>query len=348
MTECVLCGRPGVSSFLKVCRDCLLKDPDRALPIVRKAHAEARKDLGLPPEPPSNGVKCDRCVNGCRIPEGGVGFCGVVRNEGGRLVVEHRGSFYLDPHPTNCVGAWVCPGATSAGYPRFTDTEGPERGRYNLAVFYGGCTHHCFFCQNHEHWTTRGEIKPEDLLSRMTDPDVTCVCFFGGDPVPHLDQVLEVGERFEEAGVRVCLETNGSMNPSLCRRVAEICYESGGGFNTDVKAYNPEVYEALTGSSPEYTFKHLEIVGEEFAREDPPILRPSTLIVPGYVTPEEVEAVAEFLASIDERIPYRLLQHVPHYLSVDLGYTPTSVMLECKRAAERHLENVDACVYVHV
>ncbi|WP_457620592.1 radical SAM protein [Methanopyrus sp.] len=344
---CELCGGPA-SSFLRVCRECILNRWDESRQILREVHAEARRELGLPPEPPSEGLECGACVNRCRIPEGGVGYCGVVRNEGGEIVREHAGRAYLDPHPTNCVGAWVCPGATSRGYPKYTETRGPERGRYNLAVFYGGCTHHCFFCQNYEHWMERERLSAESLKRRASNPDVTCVCFFGGDPTPHYDQILEIGREWEELHIRVCLETNGSLRPKLMRRVAEICYESGGGFNMDVKAYDPRVYYALSFSDPEYTFENLETIGREFAREDPPILRPSTLVVPGYITPEEIEKIAEFLASIDERIPYRLLQHVPQYHSGDLGYTPVRTMRECKRAAERHLENVDACVYRYV
>ncbi len=342
--ECALCGAPA-SRFLRVCRECILNRWDEAERYVREAHARARRELGLPPEPPRRGKRCGACVNDCRIPEGGRGFCGVVVNREGTLVREHRGRAYLDPHPTNCVGAWVCPGATSAGYPRYTDTKGPELGRYNLAVFYAGCSHHCFFCQNHEHWVEEGRLDAERLARRARDEDVTCVCFFGGDPTPHHDQVLELGERWEELGVRVCLETNGSLDPRIMRRIAEVCYESGGGFNMDVKAYDPRIYRALTGSDPENTFKNLELIGEEFHRDDPPILRPSVLIVPGYVTPEEVEKIAEFLASVNESVPLKLLQHVPHYHSLDLGYTPVRVMRECERAARRHLERVEACIY---
>ena len=85
--------------------------------------------------------------------ESGVGYCDVLLNIGGRLKHTARSgelaSFtYLDPLPTNCVATPVCPAATGRGYPEYTDSEDPEYGYYNLAVFMGGARLTCVFCQN--------------------------------------------------------------------------------------------------------------------------------------------------------------------------------------------------------
>jgi pyruvate formate lyase activating enzyme len=54
-------------------------------------------------------------VNECRIPELGVGYCGVREASGAKAVMKlgtaARGAvqWYFDPLPTNCVAAWVCP-----------------------------------------------------------------------------------------------------------------------------------------------------------------------------------------------------------------------------------------------
>jgi pyruvate formate lyase activating enzyme len=61
-----------------------------------------------------------------------MGYCGLRKNERGRLagVSAEKGklSWYHDPLPTNCVGDWVCPGCTGAGYPTYAHAAGPELG----------------------------------------------------------------------------------------------------------------------------------------------------------------------------------------------------------------------------
>ncbi|MFQ5793258.1 MAG: radical SAM protein, partial [Acidobacteriota bacterium] len=94
----------------------------------------------------------------CRIPENGVGYCGLRKNEGGKVkeITSEKGklSWYHDPLPTNCVGDWACPGGTGAGYPKYAYCRGPESGYKNLAVFFQACSFNCLYCQN---WHFRGE-----------------------------------------------------------------------------------------------------------------------------------------------------------------------------------------------
>ncbi len=123
--------------------------PENALPIAMQAHRRSRAAFGLPEKPPkeSRGLPCNLCVNECRIPEDKMGYCGLRKNKGGRLagVSPEKGklSWYHDPLPTNCVGDWVCPGGTGAGYPRYAHSSGPEVGYKNLAVFFHGCSFNC-------------------------------------------------------------------------------------------------------------------------------------------------------------------------------------------------------------
>ena len=66
----------------------------------------------------------------------------------------------------------------------------------------------------------------------------------------------------------------------------------------------------------------------------------STLLVPGYVDVSEVEKIAEFIASLDENIPYSLLAFYPHFYMRDLPTTSRKHAEECYRAAKRYLKNV--------
>jgi pyruvate formate lyase activating enzyme len=80
------------------------------------------------------------------VPEGGVGYCGLVRNAGGRLARPGGGvsigvlTYYYDPIPTSYVADWVWPASTGRGYSQYAKTPWGEVGYYILAVFYGACS----------------------------------------------------------------------------------------------------------------------------------------------------------------------------------------------------------------
>jgi len=86
---CAVCGResPLIAAHLGVCGQCVREQPAKALPRAARAHAEARRDFGLPEVVPASegGVSCSLCGNGCQMGEGERGFCGLRVNEGGRL-----------------------------------------------------------------------------------------------------------------------------------------------------------------------------------------------------------------------------------------------------------------------
>ena len=89
--------------------------------------------------------------------------------------------------------------------------------------------------------------------------------------------------------------------------------------------------------------ENFRIIGERFfeKRRDVPVLTASTLIVPGYVDAEEAGKLAEFIASISPEIPYTLLAFYPQYRLNDLPTTSWRQMLECEKAAEKHLKRIE-------
>lgn len=364
MGKCLLCGREGlVSRAVGVCIDCLRRDPVKALSIVRSIRARWRVSIGFPPQPPRSerGIRCGLCVNECSIDPGSRSFCGVWSNIGGRMSpIAGHGNLatyvYLDPIPTNCVAAHICPGSTGLGYPKYAYDSRGEIGYYNLAVFMAGCSLDCVFCQNWEHKTAIAEGKivsnvirvmsVESLVERSMDPRISCVCYFGGDPTPHLPMLIGASRRIIEKSrerkmiKRICWETNGLANPLLMREMARLSLVSGGIVKIDWKAWTPSVYEALTGVDGEKAVKRLientKIVSE-IGRERPeiPLLVVSILLVPGYVDAEEVRGVTEYIASLNPETPVVFLAFHPDHLMRDLPPTSWRHMREALREAEK-------------
>ena len=349
MGRCVVCGTTSatIARELAVCLGCIRTQPAAALAPAMDAHRRSRVASGLPPEPPQDprGIPCKVCTHECRIPEHGVGYCGLRRNEGGRLigVSATRGklSWYHDPLPTNCVGDWVCPGGTGAGHPQYAYCCGPEFGYTNLAVFFEACSFDCLFCQN---WQFRQRSRAPrtrgiEALVADVDPRTACICYFGGDPAVQLPFSLTASKLAREraAGriLRICWETNGSMHARLLDQTMELALASGGCVKFDLKAWDDTLHRALTGVSNHRTLDNFARAAERIPRRrEPPLLIASTLLVTGYVDEVEVCSLARFLAAIDPEVPYSLLAFAPHFCLDDLPPTPGRWAARCIAAAQ--------------
>ncbi|MEM3013024.1 MAG: radical SAM protein [Candidatus Bathyarchaeia archaeon] len=362
MGRCKVCGEEGskISSGLGACLRCIREKPEKALNVTSAKHAESRSLFGLPAEPPkaSDGILCGLCPNNCRIGRGGKGFCGLVFNVDGqlrRVVGTPEGGvleWYYDGLPTNCVAWWFCPGCTGSGFPKYAYKPSAELGYVNLAVFYGACSFDCLFCQNWHYRRLSQSLKPvlsaEELASKVK-PNVSCICFFGGDPsvqMPHALKTSELGlEKAAETKriLRICWETNGHMREDYALKAAELSFVSGGVVKFDLKAFDNNLYRALCGSSNKTCLENFRTIGEKWFNRRPevPVLTASTLLVPGYVDVEEVENISKFIASVDPNIPYTLLAYYPQYMMKDLPTTCRKQAQETLKAAKKHLKNVN-------
>ncbi|MCX7887953.1 MAG: radical SAM protein [Verrucomicrobiae bacterium] len=340
MQTCQLCGKRAVTvaKVLGVCGVCVRDRFDEARSFIAAAHAASRRSFRLPETPPqaTNGVPCSICVHQCRIPKGGIGYCGLLA--GGRR--QAKVSWYYDPLPTNCVADFVCPGGTGCGYPKFAYRSGAEHGYNNLAVFYEACSLNCLFCQNWHYRREAGKataVSPEQLADAVNE-QMACICFFGGDPTPQLPHSLEAArlalERNRGRILRICWETNGNMHPKLLDRMADFALRSGGCIKFDLKAWHESVAIALTGVSNQRTLENFaRVAGRVRERPEVPLLVASTLLVPGYVDVEEVEPIARFIAGFDPQIPYSLLAFHPDFLMGDLPRTSRQHTQRCYQAA---------------
>ncbi len=360
---CNVCGKRSIliSRALGVCVDCIRSREQESLRYVQNAHGMSRSMFGLPVEPPRGpGARCGLCPRDCVIPEGSAGYCGVRMSSGGRLTYVSGGvewgvlDWYYDPIPTNCVAGWFCPASTGIGYPKYAVRPGPERGYYNLAVFYGSCTLDCLYCQNWQYrrYPSMARFKRvhADELVRAADERVTCVCYFGGDPSSQIVHAImtsrKILERSRREGriVRICWETNGQMSLSVLKEVVKLSLVSGGIVKIDVKAWTPSVYRALTGGEIEPVIRSIKYVAQ-FMRERPevPILTVSLLLVPGYVDEVEIEGFVKFVSELNPEIPVSFLAFHPDYLMDDLPPTSRRHMeYACKVAREHGIK------YVHV
>jgi pyruvate formate lyase activating enzyme len=239
------------------------------------------------------------------------------------------------------VADWVCPAGSECGYPKYSYVPGKEYGYYNLAVFLGGCSFDCLFCQNRNYHQMVKDLRPlatiEDLANAVL-PKTACICFFGGDPSPQMVFALKACrlalEKHPGKFLRVCWETNGNINPPYLTSMAEISLNTGGCIKFDLKAWNENLHKSLTGVSNRQTLANFAaLTGYLKKRTEPPFLVASTLLVPGYVDSVEVKAIAGFIAQLNPDIPYSLLAFYPHHLMGDLPLALKQEALACQEVA---------------
>ncbi|GAB4344760.1 MAG: radical SAM protein [Candidatus Abyssubacteria bacterium] len=345
---CIHCGKSSslISRALSLCAHCIKRHWEDVREHVASVHATGRFRFGLPAVPPraKDGALCRLCANGCSIPPGAVGYCGLRRREADGAVTggvsEANVGWYYDPLPTNCVGDWVCAGGTGCGYPEFAYSPGPEHGHNNLAVFFRACSFDCLYCQNwqYRHESTRPPNASVNDLVNAVDANTSCICYFGGDPSPQLPYSIAASERVRRLNpgriLRICWETNGSMNPAMLHTMASLSLESGGCIKFDLKAWDENLHVALCGVSNRQTIENFGLLARMTrSRPEPPPLIASTLLVPGYVDEEEVSRIAAFIAGIDCVIPYSLLAFHPQFMMDDLPITSRIHAERCREAA---------------
>jgi pyruvate formate lyase activating enzyme len=135
--------------------------------------------------------------------------------------------------------------------------------------------------------------------------------------------------------LRICWETNGSVNPDLLDQMLGIAKDCGGCVKFDLKAWDSSLHIALTGVTNQRTLSNFARAVEKIGcRLVPPLLIANTLLVPGYIDREEVAAIAGFIADLNPDIPYSLLAFHPQFLMSDMPTTSKTLANQCRQAAQ--------------
>jgi len=271
-------------------------------------------------------------------------------------------------------------GVCGAGMPEVAYTNFTQVLKsYSITLL--GCSFFCTYCNAYRifqypesGWRYRGYVDPPALVEEILqafksqyaqDMSVNKLSFTGGEPsihTPYLEAVvgllnkeisgLEKQESppLEKQGISqmeslesphqldVGLATNGFITRKTMERLSKISSY----INFEIKAYDTELHQALTGAPSEPVLENAEWL----ARKHPEKIRVfRTVVIPG-INQEEIHKIARFIQEIDPSIHYRLVGFRPHFM---LYYHPTptrSLMQElvedCKKLG---LKNVDYSGY---
>lgn len=269
---------------------------------------------------------CQVCIHHCALEPGQTGLCGARKNEGGKIICDNYGmitSLALDPIEKKPLSDF-------------------HPGSMILSVGSYGCNLRCPFCQNHEISMADGEASGAEYVSPRQLADTALmwkeqkragnigVAYTYNEPLVGWEFVRDTARLVREHGMVNVLVTNGTAS----REVLEELLPWMDAMNIDLKGFRQEYYRKLGGD--------LETVKAFIARAAESChVELTTLIVPGENdSPEEMEAQAEWIASLNPAISLHITRFFPRYRMEDRQATDVGQLYSLARTAGKYLEKV--------
>lgn len=266
---------------------------------------------------------CTLCMHRCALSEGQYGRCRARKNEKGRIICANYGkltALMLDPIEKKPL-RYFFPGSRI------------------LSVGSFGCNLACPFCQNHEismaspSSAEYREISPEALTAlalRCRDQGSIGLAFTYNEPLVGYEFVRDTARLAHSQGLKNVLVTNGSAHLSILEELLPYI----DAMNIDLKGFSSAYYRRL-GGDLETVLAFIRRAAKDCHVEL------TTLIVPcENDSEEEMEREAQWIASIDPKIPLHVTRFFPRYRMQDREATDVGRILRLKAIAGRQLAYV--------
>jgi pyruvate formate lyase activating enzyme len=266
-------------------------------------------------------IDCLLCPQGCKLTPGKTGFCKVRQHLDGKMITANYGmvsSISLDPIEKKPLYHF---------YP----------GRTILSVGTIGCTLGCEFCQN---W----QISREKASCRMINPEKLAelasethqsegnigLAYTYSEPGVWFEFLMDIMPLIRERGLKNVLVTNAFLNPDPWRKLLEWTDAA----NIDLKGFTENYYRKLCHGKLQPVLDNIAMAAGKIH------LELTTLIIPGENDrPEEIRAMAEWIAKLDPEIPLHLSRYFPNY-KLSIPPTPEDTMNRTAEIARKYLKFV--------
>ncbi len=254
-------------------------------------------------------VRCVACGHRCIVRPGRAGVCRVRFNEDGKLLA-----------PWGYVaGLQVDPIEKKPFFHAFP-------GRDALSFGMLGCDFHCGYCQN---WVssqvlrdTQATAAPnfvsaDDLVEIAVKRGAPVMVSTYNEPLITADWAVEVFRRARERGIVCGFVSNGNATPEVLEFIRPFVDL----YKIDLKSFNDRNYRALGGVLQNV------LDGIRMTHAMGFWVEVVTLLVPGFNDGnDEVQQMAEFIASVSPDIPWHVTAFHPDYKMLDPGRTPADTL----------------------
>jgi AmmeMemoRadiSam system radical SAM enzyme/AmmeMemoRadiSam system protein B/AmmeMemoRadiSam system protein A len=271
-------------------------------------------------------IRCLACGHRCLIADGQRGICKVRFNDGGQLCV-----------PFGYVAGLQCDPVEKK--PFFHVYPGSDALTFGMM----GCDLHCSYCQN---WLTSQALRdvnavapvrtfsPAELAAVGRREGARLVVSSYNEPLITAEWAVAVFTEAKAAGLSCAFVSNGNATPEVLDflRPWIVAYK------VDLKSFNDRNYRKLGGVLDNIT----TTIG--MIHERGIWLEVVTLVIPGFNdSPEELRAIACFLASVSPDIPWHVTAFHKDYRMTDPDATsPATLMNAATIGAEEGLRFVYA------
>ena len=285
---------------------------------------------------PDGKVLCTLCPHDCRIAEGGRGACGVRYNRDGvlyTLVYDRVVSRSVEPVEKKPLYHFY-PGSTA----------------YSIATV--GCNLRCAFCQNweisqwpKEHLPKRlapdgaietvepvcprlaqleasipGEhVTPEMVVQAALAAGATSIAYTYTEPTIFYELAYDTAVLAQKHGLKNIFVTSGYIGEAPLRELAPVL----DAVNVDLKFFNEKSYRRISRVRMQPILEAIRLYHELGVWTEV-----TTLVIPGINdSDDELKAIAEFVHSVGDEVPWHVSQFYPAHKMLDRPVTPMETLL---------------------
>ena len=262
-------------------------------------------------------VLCFLCARECKVSDGGVGFCLVRKNEGGKLyslVYAKACSANVDP---------ITKKPLSHFHP----------GALVMSIATVGCNFRCRFCDN---WVISQEkeikgydLPPEQVVEAALENECQGISYTYTEPTIFFEYAYDSAKLAHDKGLFNTFVTNGYMTPEAVRTIAPFLNAAtvdfkGGG--------DPEFYRTFSAvPSVEPIFEALEEMKKQGIH-----VEITNLVVPKLG--DSLERIRELAVWVKDHLgedtPFHLLRFHPDYRLTDIPATTIQTLEKAYEAAK--------------
>ena len=265
-------------------------------------------------------IQCLICPHKCLISEGKTGICRVRTVQNNQLMVINYGEV---------TSAAVDPIEKKPLY-HF------KQGKNILSLGSFGCNMTCSFCQNYEisqHRPKTDTLSIDELSEALASVENNAgIAYTYNEPLMWYEYVYDTAKELKRRNpdTSVVIVTNGYVNEEPLMKL--LSYVDA--MNIDLKGYSNRYYQKICGAQ-------LDPVLETIRRANDYIhIEITTLLVTDeFDALEEVEQIAQFLASINPDIPLHLSRYFPRYKMKNEA-TNVDIMAQAVAVAKKYLNYV--------
>ncbi len=269
------------------------------------------------------GIRCLACNHKCLIQEGKTGICRVRKNMSGKLFLLTYGRIISES---------IDPIEKKPLYHFLQKTK-----TYSIAGI--GCNFKCDWCQNFDisqNLSLLGEERTaEQIVRQALKSNCKSISYTYTEPTIFVEFVKEVSALAEKKALKNIWVTNGYLSDECFEYIKDYIDAA----NIDLKSFSDATYKKYCSAKLHPVLKNIKKFYNYGIH-----IEITTLIIPKINdSQEELRKIAEFISSIDKKIPWHISRFFPMHRMLGKGVTPIDTLKKAEAIGRKA-----GLKYVHI